>query len=98
MKRYIKRIYHIILAFIAGMMMLCIIMCVLNITADRVGKYGGEFLLIPLFLILIAIGFDLGRYYFKEVDARKIAKRGFEKGYQTGTLKTIEEFMVEVNK
>ncbi len=98
MKKYLKRIYHIILAFIAGMMMLCVIMNVLNITADRIGNCGGELLLIPLFILIFAIGFDAGRYYFKDLDARKIARRGFEKGYQVGTTKTIEEFLSENKK
>ena len=88
MKKYVK---IIVIAFLSGMFTLGLVQAGLEVTINRQGTFGGEVLILPLIAVILAFGYDIGKTYWKEKEAKMIAKRSFAKGYSVGACLTLEK-------
>ncbi len=91
MKRCLISMKNFLISFVAGMITYGFLQSAYEFSTNRQGRFGGEVLIVPLMICLILIGFNFGRTYWKEKEARTLVRNSFKQGYSIGVLKTINE-------
>lgn len=87
MKTFINQLVKYILIFALGAMTYGFIGAALKASAGRSsGNFGGEVLVLPLLLGLIAFGGELANLHIKSV----YGKRQYKKGYAVGRYKAMQ--------
>lgn len=83
-----KKAAHIVLIFVAGALTYGLFEDSLAVAGARQGRMGGEVLIVPLIIILIMLGKELGKMHWRQKESRTVARNGFKAGYDFA-LKSI---------
>lgn len=89
----VSKLFLLVLGFSAGLLAGAFIRLGCEVIQDRPAGIGGEALILPLVVLLIGFGFQLG----KEVRAQGHFSRIYEKGYQNGYVDGLEDGKVEIH-
>lgn len=83
MRKFINTMLLLAAAFMAGAMTLSVIQLASDTAQSRIdGKFGGEVLILPLMILLIYIGYLIAKYYFINIVADRVYRKGYKKGIE----------------
>lgn len=85
-----KKAVNAVLIFLAGALTYGMMEDALAVARARQGRIGGEVLIIPLMIILIVLGVEIGKFHWRQRESRMVARNSFKAGYEYA-IKSISE-------
>lgn len=83
----LKRVLPLVLAALAGLLSGMYVRLSFEVVKGRPVSPGGETLLVPLLLLVLYLGYNLGKAAKGAGGARQAFDRGFWEGYRRGTVR-----------
>lgn len=80
----VSTLFKIILGFAAGIVSGAFIHLGVEVLDGRPTSVGGEALILPLIILLLCLGFSLGKEFAVQRNAIRAHDQGYQEGYQKG--------------